>query len=435
MTSQAQGGWEWRCSACTLINPTARSICGLCSAPRPSVITVSPPAPPPPAPLAIQQPPPAMQPLMRITVRSTIHPRGWLLPFPHSYDELLDTAHQHIAPVDQSASLSALQLYVNRGRITAASFCLLRDRDVIDALYVPAAISTSPPSPTAASVTSDATKVLTATAATLSRPAAASRKRIALTAEMPDAPRSPRNGPFPRPAAAAADMPLPPPSPSYDVRDLPMPPNARWTDYTNIPNHYTTAGLLELPSPPTTRPTDHDMLPLSPDRSRRPPPSGSAGMAEMVVLGGGGGRARTRDLIVVDDGMEVTDEMKTAPPAAFPAPAATVAAHGSAQQQPVTKQEQLSTIHSPPSPPPPPPPSQQTVDPPSHTAPSPVSAERADSVQGSKVPAPVVRSQLLWLCTAFLAAYLFVSLAFTHMPVSACVVCWRCSARLRDRRL
>ena len=358
MAALAQSPWQ--CSTCTFVNTPAKTLCEMCGSARASSVAAPPlslslSAPPPPAPPAVQQqpppPPPPMQPLMRITVRSTAHPRGWLLPFPHSYGELLDAAHKCVAPSDQWAIRSALQLFVNRGRITATTFHLLRDRDVLDALYIP------PPTGSSSSpaVSSDAAAVATvSTASQLTQPTP-SRKRPAHVADLNDAYRTSPNGI------------------RYDhAADNSQPRNQPY---------------LRPPSPPAAVLADHEMPPLSPDRPSATASTSVDAGGTRLANGGSAAKVRARQEIVVDEAMDGETESKAPPAPGGPSTAATtVAAVGASPAKsppPAPKQEQPSPT------PPPPPPSQQANS--ASTSSSPPA--RTDSAKAAAL-APPTRSQL-----------------------------------------
>ena len=80
--------------------------------------------------------------LLRITVRSPSHPAGLLLPLPTSYDNLLRLISS--SSPSSSSSSSSLSLFVNRGLVTASTYFLLRDGDVVDVIEIPR--SALPPS-------------------------------------------------------------------------------------------------------------------------------------------------------------------------------------------------------------------------------------------------------------------------------------------------
>ena len=393
----------WVCSACTFHNDSFRTRCELCDGPPPPRPLAAPspsqsapaPSPPPalqqppsppatvqpqPPPPTFHQPPPPMQPLPRITVRSIAHPRGWLLPFPHSYDELIEAAHQHIAPPDQLTQPSHLQLYVNRGRITAATFHLLRDRDVIDALHI---APPTPSTPTAAVSSEAGNDTEAATAPTLRTPAP-SRKRPAPDAN--DSVRHSLNG-------------------VRDHRAVDIPPPH------NRPH-------LQPPSPPAPPPADNEMPPLSPDPSSVHASASSEAAEATVAAGNGTMRVSSRQEIVVDDGMDEEAESKTPPNAPGGPPAAATAA-----QQPSPKHEQPI-----PTPPPPPPPQPQHSADTSHA--SSAASGRTNPSRAASVTA-IIRSQYTLPHAPLLASQYGVVDGITH---SRAVYVF-CACRLLESRL
>ena len=321
------------CTKCTFSNnSTTQTRCDMCNAPGPAwlrptaAVLPSPslsaqPAPPPMHPIVEQQSLP-LPPALRITVRSAVHPRGWLLPFPLSYEGLIASAHEYVAPSVQSAPQSALQLFVNRGRLTAATFHLLRDRDVLDALYfTPPPTAPSP----AASVSSDGPSVAPAAAEPLLTSSAPSRKRRAPTADETDGTsHSTQNGIH------------------HDRETQPSPPHSQ--------------PYLRPLSPPAAPATDTDMPPLSPDRSF----SNVLVFTEASEMktSRSDGRARlSRSEIAVDDDVDTIEAESKAPhePHFTAAQVVAVAAAADAQQNQPPQRPQPKSTATQRTPPPPPP--------------------------------------------------------------------------------
>ena len=237
-----------------------------------------------------------MQPPRRITVRSAAQPRGWLLPLPPSYDALRDAAHDCLVASEQPASdKSTLQLFVNRGRVTADTFYLLRDRDVLDALYIAA-----PPAP------------------------ASSFPDQSSAAAAPTAPSPPDSTTLPVDSAATLSLTVTPAA--AWSRKRPAPPEddekAHSDDQLRASLHSQLRSIMQ-PSPPPASPpppyAESEMPPLSPDPApvfgSAPAPAQTAATAAAAASDGGRVRRASRsDEIVLDDGAEEEQKANGAVP-------------------------------------------------------------------------------------------------------------------------